>query len=277
MKKLLLSAFALLGAAAVQAQTETPYIFSPVGNDTYAVTMTQEQIAAAFPAEWVDAAWGIGVAFPAGTVMYEDDNMKVWAGVVNTPVYTANNKLSDIKKDNPTYTGYVNLGSNLAVNNWDGTEQILFLEDMVTANHGIVVVTPKVDGKLKFGVYAGDNSREIGIYRLDLENLEDFGWVSYNNFRNDGENGTVKNAPAYVEGDVVAGRDYALMAGGNKNLNMHQFTFTPTGSTGISDAATSTGKVAVAYYTLDGMRVEAPVNGVTIVKYSDGTSLKVIK
>lgn len=276
MRKFFLSAAAMAaGFATVSAQV--PYILTEVADNTYAVTMTQEEIAAKYDAAWCTAAWNIGVALPAGTVMFENDEVTIKAGVDNTPVYTANNKLTQIKEENPGYTGYVNLGSTLSQNNWNGDEQILVLSEFAASNHGIVVVTPKTDGTLKFGVYAGDNSREIGIYKLDEENLEDYGWVSTNNFRNDGENGTVKNAPAYVEGEVKAGRDYALMAGGNKNLNMHQIVFTPSGSAGISGTAQSSEKTAVAYYTLDGARTDAPAKGVSIVKYSDGTTSKIIR
>lgn len=276
MKKFFLSAAILLvGLTTTSAQV--PYILSEVADNTYAVTMSQEDITAKFDAAWCAAAWNVGVALPAGTVMFENEEVIIKAGVDNTPVYTANNKLSQIQKENPGYTGYVNLGSSLAQNNWKGDEQILVLSEYAVSNHGIVVVTPKVDGTLRFGVYCGDNSREIGIYKLDEENLEDYGWVATNNFRNDGENGTVKNAPAYVEGEVKSGCDYALMAGGNKNLNMHQITFIPAGGAGLKGAVSSTEKVAVSYYTINGVNMKSPVKGVNIVKYSDGTTAKVIK
>lgn len=276
MKKILLSAMALMSMAAVQAQ-DVPYIFTEVEANTYAITMSPEDMAGKYDATWCEAAWNIGVAFPAETVMFENDKLTITAGTNNTPVYNQNNKISDIQKDFPSYTGYVNLGSNLPDKGWTGDEQIFDLNEWAIGNHGIVVVTPKVDGTLKFGVYAGDNTREIGIYKLDLENLEDFGWVSYEQFRNDGENGTVKNAPFYIEGEVKAGVQYALMAGSNKNLNMHQITFVPGTGTGIAGVETSAEKSVEAYYTLDGVRLNAPAKGVNIVKYTDGTTVKVVK
>ncbi len=276
MKTILLSAVAMMSVAGVQAQ-DVPYIFTEVEDNTYAITMSAEDMAGSYDAEWCANAWNIGVAFPENTVMFENDKLTITAGTDKTPVYNQNNKISDIKKDFPDYTGYVNLGSNLPDKGWTGEEQIFELWEWAIGNHGIVVVTPKVDGTLRFGVYCGDNTREIGIYKLDVENLEDFGWVNYKEFRNDGENGTVKNAPEYIEGEVKAGVQYALMAGSNKNLCMHQIRFVPSTGTGIAGVEASKDKTVEAYYSLDGTRLDAPAKGVNIVKYSDGTAVKVIK
>lgn len=50
-------------------------------------------------------------------------------------------------------------------------------------------------------------------------------------------------------------------------------------STGISSASTADGTLAVpvAYYTLAGMKASAPVNGITLVKFSDGKTVKMAK
>ena len=81
MKKILLSAAALImGIANVSAQetTTVPYILSAVGDNTYAVTMTQEEITANYDTQWVkEYAWDMGVALPAGTVMFENDDLVI--------------------------------------------------------------------------------------------------------------------------------------------------------------------------------------------------------
>lgn len=284
MKKILLSAVALMSMMAANAQdATTPYILSAVGDNTYAVTLTQEEIAAKFDAQWVTDAWGNGVALPANTVMFENDDLVIKAAVEKTPVYTASGKISQIKEEFPGYTGYANLGSTLGQNKWAEDVTIQDIADCKANNQGIVSVVPKKAGKLSFGVYAGDNSREIGIYKLatDAEKENDnFGaMVAMNDFRNDGENGTVKNAPAYVEADIEPGHEYALLAGSNKNLCMHQIKFVATGGPvdGIATVNTKAENNIEAIYTLSGAQVSSLQNGVNIVKLSNGKSVKVIK
>lgn len=284
MKKILLSAIALMGMVSANAQeATTPYILSQVEANTYAVTMTHDEITAAFDAQWVADSWNMGAALPAGTVMFENDDLVITAAVDKTPVYAEKGKLSQIKQENPGYTGYVNAGSTLDQNNWEEGITIQDIATVKAANQGIVAVTPKKAGVLSFGVYAGNNSREIGIYKLatDDEKAEgEFGaMIATNNFRNDGENGTVENAPAFVEAQVEAGRQYALIAGGNKNLCLHQIKFVAQGGSvdGISSAETTTVKNITAIYTLAGAQVSSLQDGVNIVKYSDGTSAKIVK
>lgn len=65
MKKILLSAIALMGMVSASAQeATTPYILSQVEANTYAVTMTNDEITAAFDAQWVADAWNMGAALP---------------------------------------------------------------------------------------------------------------------------------------------------------------------------------------------------------------------
>lgn len=282
MKKILLSAIALMGVMSANAQdAKTSYIYSQVEANTYAVTMTQDEIAASFDAQWVADAWNMGAAFPAGTVLFENDDLVIKAAVDKTPVYTSSGKISNIKADFPTYTGYMNAGSVMNQNNWTGDEIVQDIADQKANNQGIISIVTKKAGVLKFGAYAGDNSRSIGIYKLatdaEKENDNFGGWVAFNNFRNDGENGTVKNAPAYVEGNVEAGREYALIAGGNKNVCVHQIAFTASGETAINASELSTVKTIAGIYTVAGAQVNNLQNGVNIVKYTDGSSIKVIK
>lgn len=269
MKKILLSAVALMSITAVQAQEEVPYIFSEVEDNVYAITMSAADIEANYPEEWCELAWHIGAAFPAGTVMFENDELTITAGTDPTPVYNQNNRYNDMVAAFPTYTAYVNSGSTLADKAWTGNEEFYFIADLKANNQGIVVVTPKVDGTLKFGVFAGDNSRAIGIAQEptmeEIEMGEPGKWIAYKNFRNDGGEADLsaepveyergeKNAPAYVEGAVTAGRNYGLVGGGAKNLTLHQITFVPGEGTGINNVVTDTtaapadGKI----YTIDG-------------------------
>ena len=263
-----------------KAASAEPFILSEVEKGTFAVTMTQEEISAKFPEAWVTAAWSVGAILPKDYVMFENDEIKISAAVDGTPVYTANGKLGDMQKTFANYTGYINLGSTLAQNQWTGDESIAEYDEAKANNHGYVVVTPKVAGTVKFGVYAGDNTRSIGIYKLATEaekNEGEFGgWVSFNNFRNDGENGTEKNAPAYVEGELEAGRQYLLIGGGNKNLTMHQISFASV-NTAINGIPNMNNKKITAIYTINGMRVNDLQKGLNIIKYSDGTAKKVIK
>ena len=64
----------------------------------------------------------------------------------------------------------------------------------------------------------------------------------------------------------------------NTQIGFSGFEFTPgETSLGINSISNSVEKSVKGYYTLDGAKVNAPVNGITIVKYSDGTAKKVIK
>ena len=57
-------------------------------------------------------------------------------------------------------------------------------------------------------------------------------------------------------------------------VNAAKCSIASAGTTGIERAESSEQTVEVARYTLDGRRVAAPVRGVNIVKYSDGTVVK---
>ncbi|MDO4159447.1 MAG: hypothetical protein Q4D41_03210 [Prevotellaceae bacterium] len=250
-----------------EPQNTVPYIYSQINDTTYAVTMTNDEIAANYDAEWCTTAWNLGVSLPAGTVMFENDDLTITAAV-QTPVYTSSNKFESMKADFPDYNGYVNLGSSLAQNNWDTSSiQIIDPTEFAATYHGFLLVTPKKSGQIGFGVYAGDNSREIGIYQLatDAEmEAENFGsFVAVNNFRNDGENGTVLNAPAYVYGNVDADHQYLLIGGGNKNLTMHQVTFNTGDASGISNVETTVVKGDNKVYSIDGRYVGNSTSGLS--------------
>lgn len=199
--------------------SDPPYILSEVEDGVFAVTMTQDEIDANYDPDWVATAWGVGVALAAGTVMYENDNLTISAASDNMPVYTANGKISDMQADYPDYTGYVALGSKLAASGWTGTDTITSVEDITTTYHGIVSVSPKVLGTLTFGVYAGDNKREIGIYRLGADSTDVGNWVAYNEVYNSDK------TPGYISGQLIPGFEYLIIGGSNKYLTMHQMQF----------------------------------------------------
>lgn len=52
-------------------------------------------------------------------------------------------------------------------------------------------------------------------------------------------------------------------------------TFAYSESSGINDAAADAGSEVVGYYTLGGLKTDAPHKGFNIVKYADGTSGKI--
>ena len=249
---LVASALMAIGANAQQFQ-----LYTEVEENTYAVTTTLDEVKANFDAQMVSDAWGIGVALPAGYTIIDNDKFTMTAAVDKTPIYFSGSKCPDMQKEFPNYNGYMNVGSALGQNNWTGEEPANYEEigALKVNNHGIFAVTPKVDGILSFGVYAGDNSRSIGIidWSSETEILDGkpSSFVAYNNFRNDGVeldkegNVTVKGAPAYVEGEVKAGRTYLLVGGANKNLTLHQVKFVPGQGTGIENVETVKGaKVA---------------------------------
>ena len=286
MKKTLLSAIAfVMGLTSVQAQTETPYILSAVGDNTYYVTMSKEDMQAKFPAEWQgDAVWNMGIGFPEGTVLYENDDFKATSALTLCCFWTGNWYSQEVEEKSDL-TGYMNLGSTLAQNNW--TPEKITIQDVsdlaAGKNHGLIIITPKKAGKLSYRVYAGSKTRSIGIYQLATDEEKDndnFGsLVAYTNFRNDGENGTVDKAPVDCEADITTGHDYALIAGNPANISFTYMKYVPTdgGADGINDVKDNTAKTVVAVFNASGAQMNGMQNGLNIVKYSDGTTAKVMK
>ncbi len=241
MKKLFLSIFALLvGFNCAQAQ----YLLSMPEENTYAITLSYEE---ALEIEGVvdqeDGKW-YGY-FSAGTLLYQNEYVKIEVATDGT--YAANNgyNSTQVKDENPGYTGWVNCGSTLARDLTDD----LRIEDIAAAGkdwQGMLMVTPNYDGYLEFGVYAGDNTRSIGIYEVateeEYDNETERAWVAINQFRHSDDELTTDpdlpaKAPAYVSGDVTAGRQYLLVGGGANNMNMHKIIFVPSSapqSTGAS-------------------------------------------
>ncbi len=277
MKKLLLSASLIMGAMSLQAQ-----VLTEVEENTYAITATLDELKAAYDESRFTALGDAGLTFEDGEVILDNEDLTIYS-VKTSYFWVSGGKLGDIQKDFPSYTGYVNLGSNLSDRDWSvSAPSLFFLADAWQEWQSILKVVPKKNGTLSFGVYAGDNTRTIGIFNEATEaDYADnyFGeFKGITDFRNDGENGTVKNAPAYVEATVETGRIYGLLGGGARNLCLHQIKFIPDNGTGIVNVEASEGEKTVeAYYTIDGVRVNEPIKGIYIVKYSDGTSKKTVK
>ena len=89
-------------------------------------------------------------------------------------------------------------------------------------------------------------------------------------------NGNNRAVFGYLSFEVEAGKSYMLFCH-KQQLGLYGYEFTPGATLGINSIANSVEKSVKGYYTLDGAKVNAPVNGITIVKYSDGTAKKVIK
>lgn len=283
MKKLFTLVVSALMAGSVFAQ-DVPYIFSKVADNTYAVTMTQEEIEQKYESAWINDAFNMGVVFPAGTVMFENDDLVISAAVDGTIVYTTTSlaQIRQAMEENPGYTGCVNLGSSFSSRGIDITKDLIDnVSDKQSSKQGILLVSPKTKGTLSYGVYAGENKRWIGIYQMPTDAEKKVGskgkWLDYNLFQNDGSNGTVANAPAYSKAEVDAEHSYVLIPGG-KSLNLHQIKFAPAVPSHISSTLKDgKGKTVEGYYTVGGVRLNNLQKGSNIVKYSDGTVVKVIK
>ncbi|MGN0221903.1 MAG: hypothetical protein ACI4BA_07265 [Prevotella sp.] len=246
-----------------------------------------------FTAEQLTEAWGMGVWLDKNYVVYKDEELTITAAVDDTPVYFKGNKNEQIQADG--HNGYFNMGSTMPDQVLTGEETItdLSLDGLKKSYMGVLRVVPNVDGVLGAKIYAGDSKRCFGIYKLateaEMDNDDFGGWAAYVNFRNGDpakdENLECSyhkehhelNAPEYITCDVVAGRDYLIIAGGQKNLNLSMITFEAS-STGIEGINTENGMKAVkAIYSINGTQVNGLQKGINIVKYSDGTSKKIIK
>ena len=245
-----------------------------------------------FTQEQITEAWGMGVWLDKDYVVYKDNELTITAAVDDTPVYFKGNKNTQIQEDG--HTGYFNLGSTMPDQTLAGDETItdLSLDGVKKRFMGVLRVVPNVDGVLGAKIYAGDSKRCFGIYKLateeELDNDNFGGWAAYVNFRNGDpakdenlecsyhKEHHEKNAPEYITCDVVAGRDYLIIAGGQKNLNLSMITFETT--TGINGINTENGaKTINAIYSINGAQVNGLQKGLNIVKYSDGTTKKIIK
>lgn len=298
MKKMLLSAVALVMGLTASAQTVLvpvggPQIMQRNGSE---ITVDRDEawFRENFDAAAITQAWEMGVWLEKDYVVYEDADVKITAAVAGTPAYFQGNKATQIEKDG--HIGYFNMGSTLPDQTLTGDELIMDIDALQKQYMGILRVTPAKNGTLGAKIYAGDSKRCFGIYalatdaELDDDNDDNDGcWGAYVNFRNGDpakdENLECSyhhehheiNAPEYITCEAEAGRDYLIIAGGQKNLNLSMITFEAGENTGIAGVETAGEKAVEAYYTLDGMRLNAPVKGVTIVKYTDGTTVKVIK
>ena len=177
-------------------------------------------------------------------------------------------------------------------------------------NGTYITLKAATDGKMRVAVWINKGSRDVYIAKASDCKALRFGTEVIasgyiNNQNNDVEEGSpLKGYPKYQENIATKGTEgsdaYVIGAGNqavwvyltfiakanetyyifNKNtqIGFSGFEFTPGETTlGINSIANSVEKSVKGYYTLDGAKVNAPVNGITIVKYSDGTAKKVIK
>ena len=177
-------------------------------------------------------------------------------------------------------------------------------------NGTYVTLKATTDGKMRVAVWINKGNRDVYIAKESDCKALSFGTeviVSgyINGQNNDVEEGNpLKGYPLYQENIATKGKEgsdaYVIGAGNqavwvyltfiakanetyyifNKNtqIGFSGFEFTPgETSLGINSISNSVEKSVKGYYTLDGAKVNAPVNGITIVKYSDGTAKKVIK
>ncbi len=261
----------------------TEYLLTEYKENTYAITHSAEDLVAKFGFAEGDNNF---IQYNAGQVLLDNDKAKMEIATDGSYVFNKGYKMGQIKEENPEITACFNLGSALKDNQWVQGE--IFIEDVAAigkAWQGMIKVTPKVAGKLGMKVYAGDGTRTIGIWKVLTEaelDAEVDGLVAFYNFRHaalddGGTEGIEKNAPATVEADVEAGREYLLLGGGSKNMNLALITFVP-GTSGIDNAIVDNAqKVVVGYYTINGVQNNGLVKGLNIVKFSDGSSVKVIK
>ncbi|MDD5856472.1 MAG: hypothetical protein PUC90_09105 [Prevotella sp.] len=177
-------------------------------------------------------------------------------------------------------------------------------------NGTYITLKATTDGKMRVAVWIPKNNRDVYIAKASDFKALSFGTdviaSGYiNGQNNDVEEGSpLKGYPKYQENIATKGTEgsdaYVIGPGNqavcvyltfiakanenyyifNKNtqIGFSGFEFTPGETTlGINSISNSVEKSVKGYYTLDGAKVNAPVNGITIVKYSDGTAKKVIK
>ena len=241
----------------------------------YVLPSNAQEIAdftAAYP-DYATLFWGVDPMFPADMALNEDQTDIIISGVTTVSVGTHYNLL----KEDQNVKAYINMGSTLGntINpETDITEDVTLWD--TGSNQSILRVVTKKAGNLAFDVYSGKNNRSIGIYQTPTEeelNNELTGkWLDVQSYR-DEETMLLHTTSANVE----AGREYILVCSSKGNQNLMEIRFDTAGGTGINTIGTSSEKTIEAIYTLGGMRTNEFSKGVNIVKYSDGTTVKILK
>ncbi len=176
-------------------------------------------------------------------------------------------------------------------------------------NGTYITLKAATDGKMRVAVWINKGNRDVYIAKASDFKALSFGTDVIVSGYIHGQNNDVadesplKGYPKYQENIATkgtVGSDAYIIGAGqavwvyltfiakanetyyifNKNtqIGFSGFEFTPgETSLGINSISNSVEKSVKGYYTLDGAKVNAPVNGITIVKYSDGTAKKVIK
>ena len=86
------------------------------------------------------------------------------------------------------------------------------------------------------------------------------------------------NRPAwvYLTFAAAAGETYYIFCKSTQ-IGFGGFEFTAGGADGINSVSAANAQKVVACFTANGARVSAPVKGINLVKYADGTTKKIIK
>ena len=86
------------------------------------------------------------------------------------------------------------------------------------------------------------------------------------------------NRPAwvYLTFAAAAGETYYIFCKSTQ-IGFGGFEFTAGGADGINSVSAANAQKVAAYFTANGARVSAPIKGINLVKYADGTTKKIIK
>ena len=177
-------------------------------------------------------------------------------------------------------------------------------------NGTYVTLTPKVAGTLKVGAWVNKGSRDIYVAKASDAKALVYGTECYISGYINGQNWEIESDENPLKGymalqDTLAtkgteGTDAFVIGAGNQaawvyltfaatagetyyifckntQIGFSGFEFTTGGTDGINSVATASSQQAVAYFTANGARVSAPVKGINLAKYADGTTKKIIK
>ena len=177
-------------------------------------------------------------------------------------------------------------------------------------NGTYVTLTPKVAGTLKVGAWVNKGNRDIYVAKASDAKALVYGTECYISGYINGQNWEIESDENPLKGymalqDTLAtkgteGTDAFVIGTGNQaawvyltfaaaagetyyifckstQVGFSGFEFTAGGADGINSVSAAGSQKVAAYFTASGARVNAPVKGINIVKYADGTTKKIIK
>ncbi|MGN0221924.1 MAG: hypothetical protein ACI4BA_07380 [Prevotella sp.] len=177
-------------------------------------------------------------------------------------------------------------------------------------NGTYVTLTPKVAGTLKVAAWINKGNRDVYVAKAsDAKALvygtecKVSGYINGQNWEIESDENPLKGYPelqeelptkgeegtdAFVIGAgnqaawvyftfaATAGETYYIFCK-NTQIGFSGFEFTAGGADGINSVSNANSQQVAAYFTANGARVSAPVKGINLVKYADGTTKKIIK